>query len=112
ARPHALPAGQAVAAIGRGLHVLSEKPLDVTTEKVDRVIDAGDRAGVKGGVFFQDRLKPDIAAMKQMIVSGRLGRPIFIAGHVRWYRPPEYYASSRWRGSWALDGGGALMNQA
>ncbi len=47
-----------------------------------------------------------------MIVSGRLGKPIFIAGHVRWYRPPEYYATSKWRGSWALDGGGALMNQA
>ncbi len=95
-----------------GLHVLSEKPLDVTTAKVDSVIDAADRAGVKVGVFFQDRLKPDIASMKQMIVSGKLGKPIFIAGHVRWYRPPEYYATSKWRGSWALDGGGALMNQA
>ncbi|MBW8713240.1 MAG: Gfo/Idh/MocA family oxidoreductase, partial [Acidobacteria bacterium] len=110
--PSGVHAEQAVAAIGRGLHVLSEKPLDVTTRKVDSVIEAGDRAGVKVGVFFQDRLKPDIAAMKQMIVSGRLGKPIFIAGHVRWYRPPEYYALSRWRGSWALDGGGALMNQA
>ncbi len=110
--PSGVHAEQAVAAIGRGLHVLSEKPLDVTTKKVDSVIEAGDRAGVKVGVFFQDRLKPDIASMKQMIESGRLGKPIFIAGHVRWYRPPEYYASSRWRGSWALDGGGALMNQA
>jgi UDP-N-acetyl-2-amino-2-deoxyglucuronate dehydrogenase len=110
--PSGVHAEQAVAAIGRGLHVLSEKPLDVTTRKVDSVIEAGDRAGVKVGVFFQDRLKPDIAAMKQMIMSGRLGKPIFIAGHVRWYRPPEYYALSRWRGSWALDGGGALMNQA
>jgi UDP-N-acetyl-2-amino-2-deoxyglucuronate dehydrogenase len=110
--PSGIHAEQAVAAIGRGLHVLSEKPLDVTTKKVDSVIDAAERAGVKVGVFFQDRLKPDIAAMKQLIVSGRFGKPIFAAGHVRWYRPPEYYATSRWRGSWALDGGGALMNQA
>jgi UDP-N-acetyl-2-amino-2-deoxyglucuronate dehydrogenase len=73
--PSGVHAEQAVAAIGRGLHVLSEKPLDVTTRKVDSVIEAGDRAGVKVGVFFQDRLKPDIAAMKQMIVSGRLGKP-------------------------------------
>lgn len=110
--PSGLHADQAIAAIGRGLHVLSEKPLDVTTAKVDRVIAAADRGGVKVGVFFQDRLKPDIAAMKDTIASGRLGKPIFAAGHVRWYRPPEYYGTSRWRGTFALDGGGALMNQA
>jgi UDP-N-acetyl-2-amino-2-deoxyglucuronate dehydrogenase len=110
--PSGVHAEQAVAAIDRKLHVLSEKPLDVTTAKVDSVINAADRAGVQVGVFFQDRLKPDIAAMKQLIVSGQLGKPIFIGGHVRWYRPPEYYATSKWRGSWALDGGGALMNQA
>lgn len=110
--PSGLHADQAIAAIGRGLHVLSEKPLDVTTAKVDRVIAAAERGGVKVGVFFQDRLKPDIAAMKAMIAGGRLGTPIFAAGHVRWYRPPEYYGASRWRGTWELDGGGALMNQA
>ena len=110
--PSGLHADQAIAAIGRGLHVLSEKPLDVTTAKVDSVIAAADRGGVKVGVFFQDRLKPDIAAMKATIASGRLGKPIFAGGHVRWYRPPEYYGTSRWRGTFALDGGGALMNQA
>ncbi len=110
--PSGVHAEQAIAAIGKGLHVLSEKPLDVTTAKVDSVINAAERAGIKVGVFFQDRLKPDIAAMKQIIVSGKLGKPIFIAGHVRWYRPPEYYSTSKWRGSWSLDGGGALMNQA
>jgi UDP-N-acetyl-2-amino-2-deoxyglucuronate dehydrogenase len=110
--PSGLHADQAIAAIRRGIHVLSEKPLDVTTAKVDAVIEAADRGGVKVGVFFQDRLKPDIAAMKSMIVSGQLGKPLFAAGHVRWYRPPEYYTTSRWRGTRALDGGGALMNQA
>jgi predicted dehydrogenase len=110
--PSGLHADQAIAAIGRGIHVLCEKPLDVTTARVDAVIDAADRGGVKVGVFFQDRLKPDIAKMKSMLVSGELGKPVFAAGHVRWYRPPEYYATSRWRGTRALDGGGALMNQA
>ncbi len=110
--PSGLHAGEAIAAISRGLHVLSEKPLDVTTAKVDSVIAAADRGRVKVGVFFQDRLKPDIAAMKSTIASGRLGKPIFAGGHVRWYRPPEYYGTSRWRGTYALDGGGALMNQA
>ncbi len=110
--PSGLHAEQAIAAIQRGLHVLSEKPLDVTTAKVDSVIDAADRGGVKVGVFFQDRLKPDIAEMKSLVVSGRLGNPIFASGRVRWFRPAEYYATSKWRGTWALDGGGALMNQA
>jgi predicted dehydrogenase len=110
--PSGLHADQAISAIRRGLHVLSEKPLDVTTERVDSVIAAAEGSRVKVGVFFQDRLKPDIAEMKSLIVSGQLGKPIFAAGHVRWYRPPEYYAASRWRGTRALDGGGALMNQA
>src|SRR3954463_3230670 len=110
--PSGVHAEQAVAAIQRGGAVLPEKPLDGPTKKGDAVIDAADRKGVKVGVFFQDRLKPDIASIKEMVVSGRVGKPIFIAGHVRWYRPPEYYATSNWRGSWALDGGGALMNQA
>ena len=110
--PSGLHAEQAIAAIRRGIHVLCEKPLDVTTAKVDAVVEAADRGGVKVGVFFQDRLKPDIARMKSLIVSGQLGRTIFAAGHVRWYRPPEYYGQSRWRGTRALDGGGALMNQA
>jgi UDP-N-acetyl-2-amino-2-deoxyglucuronate dehydrogenase len=110
--PSGLHAEQAIAAIRRGLHVLSEKPLDVTTQKVDSVIEAADRAGVKVGVFFQDRLKPDIAEVKSLIVSGQLGTPIFASGRVRWFRPPEYYTTSKWRGSWTLDGGGALMNQA
>jgi predicted dehydrogenase len=91
--------------------VLVEKPLDVTTAKVDAVIAEAGRADVKVGVFFQDRLRPDVAAMKTLIDAGRLGKPVFASGRVKWYRPPEYYGTSRWRGTCALDGGGALMNQ-
>jgi predicted dehydrogenase len=50
-------------------------------------------------------------ALKARLEAGELGEPLFAAGQLRWYRPPEYYAGSRWRGTWALDGGGALMNQ-
>src|SRR2546422_602684 len=49
--------------------------------------------------------------LKRLIDEGTLGKPILISASVRWYRPPEYYKSSRWRGTRALDGGGALMNQ-
>jgi UDP-N-acetyl-2-amino-2-deoxyglucuronate dehydrogenase len=109
--PSGVHAEQAIAAVERGLHVLVEKPVDITTERIDRLIAAADRAGVKVGVFFQDRLKPDIVRLKGLINSGSLGKPVLASARVKWYRPPDYYGQSRWRGTWALDGGGALMNQ-
>ena len=109
--PSGLHAEQAIAAARRGIHVLVEKPLDITTAKIDSVIAEADRAGVKAGVFFQERLTPELVALKRALDAGALGDPVFISGHVKWYRPPEYYAASRWRGTWTLDGGGALMNQ-
>jgi UDP-N-acetyl-2-amino-2-deoxyglucuronate dehydrogenase len=110
--PSGVHAEQAIAAVRRGLHVLVEKPLDINTARIDAVIEEADRAGVKVGVFFQDRLTPDLVAMKAAIDEGRLGTPVFASGRVKWYRPPEYYGDSRWRGTWRLDGGGVLMNQA
>ncbi len=110
--PSGLHAEQGIAAAARGLHVLVEKPLDITVARADELIAACDRAGVKLGIFFQDRLRPAVVELKRMITSGELGTPVMIAGRVRWYRPPEYYSSSKWRGTWALDGGGALMNQS
>lgn len=109
--PSGCHADQGIAAARRGLHVLVEKPLDITTERVDALIDAAEKAGVKLGVFFQDRLRPAVAQIKALVDDGRLGSPVLITGHVKWHRPPDYYATSRWRGTWALDGGGALMNQ-
>jgi len=110
--PSGVHAEQAIAAVRRGLHVLVEKPLDITTARIDTLIQEADRAGVKAGVFFQDRLTPDLVAMKAAIDEGQLGTPVCASGRVKWYRPAEYYADSRWRGTRALDGGGVLMNQA
>ena len=109
--PSGLHAEQGIAAARCGLHVLVEKPIDVTIERADALISECERAGVKLGVFFQDRVAPDICQLKELVEAGRLGKPILVSGRVKWYRPPEYYRSSRWRGTWALDGGGALMNQ-
>jgi predicted dehydrogenase len=109
--PSGLHADEAIAAVERGLHVLVEKPVDITTERIDKLIAAADRADVKIGVFFQDRLKPDIVRLKNLIDSGTMGKPILASARVKWYRPPDYFSQSRWRGTWALDGGGALMNQ-
>ena len=109
--PSALHSDEGIAAARRGLHVLTEKPIDVTVKRADALIKAARASGVKLGVFFQDRLKPDILRAKDWISSGKLGRPILVEAAVKWYRPPEYYSGSKWRGTLALDGGGALMNQ-
>jgi len=109
--PSGLHAEQAVAAARRGLHVLVEKPLDINTERVDLLINECDQVGVKLGVFFQDRVAPGICKLKEMLDEGQAGKLILISASVKWYRPPEYYRDSRWRGTWSLDGGGALINQ-
>jgi predicted dehydrogenase len=109
--PSGLHAEQGIAAAKCGLHVLVEKPIDVTTARTDALIEAAATAGVTLGVIFQDRLKPDVQRLKALVDAGRLGTPILANARVKWYRPPSYYAGSRWRGTQALDGGGALMNQ-
>src|SRR5262249_35741360 len=109
--PSGLHAEQAIAAARRGIHVLVEKPVDVTAKRIDALIGEADRAGVKVGVFFQERMVPGLAALKKGLGEGELGEPLFISGRLDWYRPPEYYSGSKWRGSKTLDGGGALMNQ-
>jgi UDP-N-acetyl-2-amino-2-deoxyglucuronate dehydrogenase len=109
--PSGLHADHGIAAARRGLHVLVEKPIDVTTARADALIAEAARAPVTLGVIFQDRLKPGLQQAKALVDGGQLGAPILATAQVKWYRPPEYYASSRWRGTAALDGGGALMNQ-
>jgi predicted dehydrogenase len=109
--PSGLHAEHGTQAARQGLHVLMEKPIAITTQQTDALIAECGKAGVKLGVFFQDRVAPDIVKLKGLVDGGRLGKPILASAHVKWYRPPEYYRDSRWRGIWALDGGGALMNQ-
>lgn len=109
--PSGLHATQGIAAAKRRLHVLTEKPIDINTARADALIEAAKNAGVKLGIIFQDRMKSDIRRLKQWIDGGVLGKPLFIDARVKWYRPPEYYGGSKWRGTLTLDGGGALINQ-
>jgi UDP-N-acetyl-2-amino-2-deoxyglucuronate dehydrogenase len=110
--PSGLHAAQGIAAAQHGLHVLTEKPIDINTKNADALITAADKANVKLGVIFQDRLKPNIQLLKRWLDRGLLGKPLLVDARVKWYRPPEYYSNSKWRGTFALDGGGALINQA
>jgi len=109
--PSGLHAAQGIAAARRGLHVLTEKPIDVSTRQADSLIAEAAKAGVKLAVFFQDRFKPEIQRLKNLLETQTLGKLILADARVKWHRPPEYYAGSRWRGTLALDGGGALINQ-
>jgi len=109
--PSGLHAAEGIAAARRGLHVLTEKPIDITAARADALIEAAKQSHVKLGVIFQDRVKPDIQRLKQWVDRGVLGKILFVDARVKWYRPPEYYAKSKWRGTLELDGGGALMNQ-
>ena len=109
--PSGLHAEHGMAAAEAGLHVLTEKPIDITTARADALISAAAHHHVKLGVLFQDRTKPHIRQLKTWLDQGLLGKPLFVDARVKWYRPPDYYTNSPWRGTFALDGGGALINQ-
>jgi predicted dehydrogenase len=109
--PSGLHAEQGIAAAREGLHVLTEKPIEITTARADALIRAAKQSDVQLGVIFQDRTKPHIRQLKNWLDQNLLGKVLLVDARVKWYRPPDYYAHSRWRGTQALDGGGALINQ-
>ncbi|MEK6646400.1 MAG: Gfo/Idh/MocA family oxidoreductase [Candidatus Firestonebacteria bacterium] len=95
-----------------GKHVLVEKPLDITLEKCDAVIAACRKQKVKLGVIFQSRTYTDSIKIKSELENGRLGKLIIGDICMKWLRTQSYYDSGKWRGTWEMDGGGCLMNQA
>lgn len=102
----------ALAAARAGKHIIVEKPLEVTTERIDQMLEACAAAGVTVSGIFNRRFHPAVAAMKKAVDEGRFGRLTMCDAYVKWYRTQQYYDSGAWRGTWALDGGGALMNQS
>jgi len=102
----------AVAAAKAGKHVLVEKPLEITLQRCDDIINACAENNVQLGAILPSRFTPANLALKDAIDSGRFGRLTLGDTYVKWWRTQEYYDSGGWRGTWALDGGGAYMNQA
>lgn len=102
----------AVAAAEAGKHVVVEKPLEITLARCDQIIEACESAGVRLCAIFNSRFTESTQIVKSAIESGRFGRLTLGDAYIKWHRSQEYYDSGGWRGTWALDGGGALMNQS
>lgn len=98
-------------AASAGKHVVTEKPIEVTLERSQQLIDACQNHGVKLACIFQYRFYPDVLRVKKLIEQGKFGTLSLVDAQVKWYRNDAYYSESSWRGTWAMDGGGALMNQ-
>ena len=102
---------QAIAAAEAGKHILCEKPLDVTLEKIDAMIEAAAANNVKLAGVFQRRTWPSSLRMREAARTGKLGKLVLGDCYQKYYRSHEYYTSGAWRATWELDGGGAFMNQ-
>jgi UDP-N-acetyl-2-amino-2-deoxyglucuronate dehydrogenase len=102
----------AVAAAKAGKHVIVEKPLEITLSRCDKIIEECQKANVKLSAIFPSRFHDSSQEIKRAIDGGRFGRLTMGDSYVKWFRPQSYYDSGAWRGTWKLDGGGALMNQA
>ncbi len=111
--PSGMHPDQATLAAQAGKHVITEKPMAITLDGADRMIAACRDAGVTLSCIFQNRFTRDAVRLKRAVEQGRLGRPVLGNAFVHWNRPQEYYTSAGgWRGTYELDGGGALMNQS
>src|SRR5688572_5509227 len=102
----------AVMAAKAGKHVVVEKPLEITLKRCDAIIAACDKAKVKLATVFPSRFHDSSREMKKAVDGNRFGRLTIGDAYVKWFRTQQYYDGGRWRGTWELDGGGALMNQA
>lgn len=109
--PSGLHASQALPAAERGIHILCEKPLDLSLERVDRLLAACRASGSALGCVYQRRAYRGAQRVAEAVHSGRMGRVLSVSAAVKWWRDQSYYDSSAWRGTWALDGG-VLANQA
>ncbi|HIY23101.1 MAG TPA: Gfo/Idh/MocA family oxidoreductase [Candidatus Brachybacterium merdigallinarum] len=109
--PSGLHADVTIAALEAGKHVFLEKPIEITVEASDRIREAEQRSGRILSIASQRRFAPENQFLKRIVSEGMLGRLTSATVEVPLWRSQEYYDSGAWRGTWKLDGGGALMNQ-
>ncbi len=111
-----LPSGMhmeaAVKAAESGKHVIVEKPIDITLEKADKIINTCKECGIKLGIIFQSRFAIANQKLKDAVTNGELGKIVLGDAYIKWHRPQSYYDSRDWRGTLKGDGGAALINQS
>ena len=93
-----------------GKNILCEKPLETTLDKISKIERVVESSGIKLGCVFQNRENPEYTKLKNYFDSGALGKALLCQSTINWYRSPKYYEDS-WRGTIAMDGGAALINQ-
>jgi predicted dehydrogenase len=103
--------GPATAAMEEGKCVIVEKPMEIKPRRIDAMNAAAKKNGVRLAGIFQNRWHPANQAIKAAMVEGRFGKLAWAGSFTPWYRPDKYYDDVHWRGTWKLDGGGAVMNQ-
>jgi predicted dehydrogenase len=110
--PSGLHAKIGVEAARAGKHVITTKPMDVSTAHCDDLIAAAEKAGVMLGIDYQSRYVDNNFRVAEALRLGWLGKPILGEVRFKWYRSQEYFEHGNgWRGSWEMDGGGSLANQ-
>jgi len=101
-----------IQAADAGKHLIIEKPLEVTVERGKQLVEHCKSKSVALSVIYQNRFIDDVRKMKQVIEDGTIGQMVMVRASVKWFRDQDYYKSAPWRGSFKLDGGGALINQS
>lgn len=110
--PSGLHAQQGIEIARAGKNVFMEKPIAISVQEAIKLVDTCRAHKVYMNTFFQRRLEYDIIRLKEILDTKLLGKVFHFSLQMNWYRSPEYYSAGGWRGTWAMDGGGALMNQA
>lgn len=109
--PHFLHGRYAKAAMERGIHVLTEKPITISLTEAEELISVQKRTGVQLGVIFQNRYIPGVRRVRELIAAGELGEVKGAFSTLTWHRPPSYYVCD-WKGRWETEGGGVVIDQA
>ena len=110
--PSGLHFDPCVIAMEAGKNVICEKPLEIQLDRIDQMVEIAQKHGVRIAGIFQNRWNEANRALKAAADEGRFGRIAWAGSFTPWYRPDKYYDDGGWRGTWKLDGGGAIMNQS
>jgi UDP-N-acetyl-2-amino-2-deoxyglucuronate dehydrogenase len=94
-----------------GKHAVSTKPMDVSVANCDAMIAEAEKRSLLMAIDFGSRYRPEVRQVRRAVQAGEFGNLLFGDAHMWEYRSQAYYDKGGWRGTWALDGGGSIMNQ-